>query len=97
MPLCAPAAVTSAQNISAIPQRVLADIARLFGEPREPAIFRRASATERIKQQDAFLQRKRRLDGRSWYDIITENLDENFLGSPEDEIDPDPSGTGADQ
>jgi hypothetical protein len=84
-------------DVSAILQKVLTDTARLFGELKDPVVLRRPDAAAKIKQQDEFLKRKRRLDGKAWFDIITENLDENFLGSPEDEIDPDPSRTGQDQ
>jgi hypothetical protein len=60
-------------NMSPITTRFLESFAEHFGEPTE-TIFRK-SALEKIRQQDEFLKRRRRSDGVSWFDIITDNLD----------------------
>jgi hypothetical protein len=79
---------------SATTKAFLADVTSNFGDPADAVIFRRPSAVAEIAKQDAFLKRKRRSDGTSWYDIVTENLDANYLGKEaEPEIAHDPTGS----
>jgi hypothetical protein len=89
---------TKRVNLSATTKAFLAGVTSNFGDPADAVIFRRPSAMAEITKQDAFLKRKRRSDGTSWYDIITENLDANYLGKDaESEIAHDQTGAGSEQ
>ena len=70
-------------NVSAMTRTVLAAITDHFGEIKEPIAFRCPGVIEKIKQQDEYLKRRRTPTGKTWFDIVTDSLDENYLATPD--------------
>jgi hypothetical protein len=68
-------------KISERTTKFLAGIAEHFGEPTL-VILRKPAARAAIAKQDDFLKRKRTSEGKTWFDIITNNL-----GQPADSND----------
>jgi hypothetical protein len=61
-------------NISPPTQQMLDGITRHFGELKDPVVFRRPDVIEQINKQDETLRHKFTRDGKSWFDVITDNL-----------------------
>jgi hypothetical protein len=62
-------------SLSPVTQQFLAGIAKHFGDPVEPVVFRRPDAAEQIEQQDLYLKTHHVRDGRSFHQVITDVFD----------------------
>jgi hypothetical protein len=63
-------------NVAPATSKFFSNVVQLFGEPIEPTIFRSAHAIEKIKQQDEYLKRRRTPTGKSWFDVITDTIND---------------------
>jgi hypothetical protein len=77
---------THCARLSGTTLAVLADIARLFGNPTAIVLRCGSSAREAIKQQDLWLKTHFASGGRSQYQIITDAIEGS---SAPDEVDDD--------
>ena len=85
--LACPQCGSSRAAISEFTLSFIQSLAARYGAPG--AIAMRSSAIAKAcAKQDEYLKRKYTPTGKSWFDVITENFDENA---------PSPSGTGEEQ